>query len=170
MLRTMTRGPHLLDADIRALGGIASAGELLDLGYTRDALRLWGDGRLSRRLRRGWYGLRDLPEEVVAAWVAGGSLACISALEMVALRGRPGDAESPADADADADADAAERAALHICVPTTAARIPRTAAIYGRTVPIIVHWSTADFHAGTRASVTSTTAERQAWRCERRAP
>jgi len=92
----MTRGPHLLDADIRALGGIASAAELLDLGYTRDALRLWGDGRLSRRLRRGWYGLPDLPEEVVAAWVAGGSLACISALEMAALRGRPGDAESPA--------------------------------------------------------------------------
>ena len=172
MLRTMTRGPHLLDADIRALGGIASAAELLDLGYTRDALRLWGDGRLSRRLRRGWYGLRDLPEEVVAAWVAGGSLACISALQMAALRGRPGDAESPAAAPAAAvpPATGVDRAALHICVPTTAARIPQTAAMCGRTVPIIVHWSTVDFRAGTRASVTSTTAERQARRCERRAP
>lgn len=176
MLRTMTRGPYLLDADIRELGGIASAAELLDLGYTRDALRLWGDGRRSRRLRRGWYGLRDLPEEVVAAWAAGGSLACISALEMAARRERLGDPESPA-ARAPAPAAAArapaarvDRAALHICVPTTAARIPRTAAMYGRTVPIIVHWSTADFRAGTRASVTSTTAERQVRRCERRAP
>lgn len=147
----MTRSPIHLDTDIRSLGGIASAAELLDLGYTRDALRLWGDGRRSRRLRRGWYAVRDLPEEVVAAWDAGGVLACVSALALA----RPGTASRAPDE-------------LHICVPRTASRIPRTVPLRGRDVRVVAHWSTADHESGTRRGVDAATAVRQARRCARR--
>ncbi len=165
----MTRSPIHLDTDIRALGGIASAAELLDLGYTRDALRLWGDGRRSRRLRRGWYALRDLPEEIVAAWDAGGVLACVSALDL-ASPGRAATATTPA-----ASAIPTGVATLgsmpdelHICVPRTASRIPRTVPLRGHDVHVVVHWSTADHESGTRRGVDGATAVRQARRCARR--
>ncbi len=147
----MTRSPIHLDADIRALGGIASAAELLDLGYTRDALRLWGDGRRSRHLRRGWYALRDLPEEVTAAWDAGGVVACVSVLDLATSREA---SRAPEE--------------LHICVPRTASRIPRTVLLRGRDVRIVAHWSTADHGSGTRRGVDAATAVRQARRCARR--
>lgn len=147
----MTRSPIHLDSDIRSFGGIASAAELLDLGYTRDALRLWGDGRRSRRLRRGWYALRDLPEEVVAAWDAGGVLACVTMLDLA----------TPTTVSRAPDE-------LHICVPRTASRIPRTVLLRGHDVRVVVHWSTADHESGTRRGVDATTAVRQARRCARR--
>ncbi|WAB83793.1 hypothetical protein OVN20_12255 [Microcella daejeonensis] len=147
----MTRSPIHLGADIRALGGIASAAELLDLGYTRDALRLWSDGRRSRRLRRGWYALRDLPEEVTAAWDAGGMLACVS---LLALASRAPATRVPDE--------------LHVCVPRTASRIPWTVLLHGRDVSIVAHWSTADHESGTRRGVDAATAVRQARRCARR--
>ncbi|WAB81644.1 hypothetical protein OVN18_01070 [Microcella daejeonensis] len=148
----MTRSPIHLDADIRALGGIASAAELLDLGYTRDALRLWGDGRRSRRLRRGWYALRDLPEEVTAAWDAGGVLACVS---LLALASRAPTTRVPDE--------------LHICMPRSASRIPRIVPLRGRELRVVAHWSTADYGSGTRRGVDARTAVRQARHCRRRA-
>ncbi len=162
----MTRSPIHLDTDIRSLGGIASAAELLDLGYTRDALRLWGDGHRSRRVRRGWYAVRDLPEEVVAAWDAGGVLACVSLLASA------GDT-SPATTSASAIAARAGMLSrlpdeLQICVPRTASRIPRTVPLRGRDARVVVHWSTADHNSGTRRGVDAATAVRQARRCARR--
>jgi len=134
---------------------------------------LWGEGLRSRRLRHGWYGVRDLPVEVRDAWVAGGSLACISALALAARSSQPPGgtgtaAPSPRSTRAGTSSgpDLASTA-LHICVPTSAARIPRTSLMGGRTVPVIVHWSTADFTSGSRLSVTPATAERQARQCRK---
>ena len=69
------------DAFIRHRGGIVRRSELLAAGWTPDELRiafgLWGR---PERVRRGWYCVPELPDEIRRAWAAGGPLACISAV------------------------------------------------------------------------------------------
>jgi len=73
-------GPQALDGYLSARGGIVSFAELRSLGYDEDLLRVLLGRRRLVRLRHGWYGSPDLPEDIRRGWAAGGPLACISAL------------------------------------------------------------------------------------------
>ncbi|KQV25707.1 hypothetical protein [Yonghaparkia sp. Root332] len=72
--------PQALDDYLSACGGIVSFAELRSLGYDEDLLRVALGRRRLVRLRHGWYGTPDLPQDVRRGWAAGGPLACISAL------------------------------------------------------------------------------------------
>ncbi len=88
---------------IRRFGGIASRRELLRLSPLSET-DFWFAlhyGRLDR-IRQGWYASSDLPADARAAWVAGGPLACVSALAHYGMLD-PGES--------------AEQLALHICLP-----------------------------------------------------
>ncbi len=65
---------------IRELGGIATTGELIALGYyPQHLLVLAAFGRIVR-IRKGWYASTDVDEAVIQARRVGGVLACMSAL------------------------------------------------------------------------------------------
>lgn len=133
---------------IRRLGGIASRRELLRLSHLTET-DFWFAlhyGRLDR-IRQGWYASSDLPADARAAWVAGGPLACVSALAHYGMVD---------------EADAAVETALHICLPADGH--------IGRDAPdnLVVHWSTADRYSGSRRAVSPAVALRQARVCARR--
>ena len=65
---------------IRELGGIATTGELIALGYYPQHLLVLAElGRIVR-IRKGWYASTDVDEAVIHARRVGGVLACMSAL------------------------------------------------------------------------------------------
>jgi hypothetical protein len=70
-----------IERDIERYGGIAATSELLWLGHDPELLRMLSDHRRIIRIRKGWYGSRNLPESVVMAWRVGGTLTCLSALQ-----------------------------------------------------------------------------------------
>ena len=83
------------DPVIRRYGGLAARRELRHAGWSEtDLWFAWNYGNLDR-IRIGWYASSDLPTDARAAWVAGGPLACVSALAhygMLETRQRkPGD-------------------------------------------------------------------------------
>lgn len=85
-------------------------------------------GRL-HRLCRGWYGARDLPAAVRAAWAHGGPLACVSALQFL-------DAIDVDDLDDQPP----------VCRPARAHRLRYTG-------PATIHWSDDAYRSGTRGCV-----------------
>ena len=133
---------------IRRLGGIASRRELLRLSHLTET-DFWFAlhyGRLDR-IRQGWYASSDLPADARAAWVAGGPLACVSALAHYGML-EPGESADPEP--------------LHICLPADGH--------VGCEPPddLVVHWSTADRYSGSRRAVSPAVALRQARTCARR--
>lgn len=132
------------DPVIRRLGGIASRRELRRAGWSEtDLWFAWRYGELDR-IRIGWYAASDLPANARAAWIAGGPLACVSAL---AFNGTLPPQEG------------ADQHALHIALPADGH--------VGRHAPadLVVHWSTADRYSGTRQAVAPSVALRQARGC-----
>lgn len=73
------------DAFIRYRGGIVRRADLLRAGWSADELRIaYGMWGRPERLRRGWYCVPELPEDIRRAWAAGGPLACICAVRWYA--------------------------------------------------------------------------------------
>lgn len=135
------------DPVIRRYGGIAARRELRRAGWSEtDLWFAWRYGNLDR-IRIGWYASSDLPGDARAAWVAGGPLACVSALAHYGML----DLGAPAD-----------QRALHICLPADGH--------VGRDAPddLVVHWSTTDRYSGSRRAVSPAVALRQAHGCARR--
>lgn len=67
---------------MRARGGIVRRSDFLVAGWTADELRIaYGFYGRPERLRRGWYCVPELPDDVRRAWKAGGPLACVSAIQ-----------------------------------------------------------------------------------------
>lgn len=135
------------DPVIRRLGGIAARRELRQAGWHEtDLWFAWRYGNLDR-IRIGWYASSDLPADARAAWVAGGPLACVSALVHYGML-------EPGGADGDR--------ALHICLPA--------GGHVGQDAPddLVVHWSTTDRYSGSRRAVSPSVALRQARACRDR--
>lgn len=135
--------------DVRALGGLASLGELLDRGHWREWIEIAVMYRKLIRVRKGWYALADEAEAVIRAWRVGGRLACRSAVAF----------------HAGADVDT-----LHVEVPPNAARL-RSPHYAKRRLShddgVVVHW-VSDPTDGQRRAVPLERALRQAGEC--RAP
>jgi hypothetical protein len=168
MLRTVKRrsgpptGTGYLPPRVRRLldrrGGIVSTRELLFVGIDQSMLELFRDYGSLQAVRQGWHCSPQLPAVIRLAWRFGGPLACTSALEFyeAAEHGIPRDGLSIAQP-------------IHVCVPSNAPRVPSPdllARRWGIPVPDapIIHWSTADFHSGTRAAVSLSSATAQAAR------
>lgn len=134
------------DPVIRRYGGIAARRELRREGWSEtDLWFAWHYGNLDR-IRIGWYASSDLPADARAAWVAGGPLACVSALAHYGMLAFV-EVVDPA---------------LHICLPADGH--------VGRDAPedLVVHWSTADRYSGSRRAVSPAVALRQARTCAHR--
>lgn len=129
---------------IRRLGGIASRRELLRGSHLSET-DFWFAIHYRRldRIRQGWYAASDLPADARAAWKAGGPLACVSALAHYGTL-------VPSEVDDHA---------LHISLPANGH--------VARDAPdgLVVHWSTADWHSGSRRAVSLAVALRQARGC-----
>lgn len=135
------------DPVIRRYGGIAARRELRHAGWSEtDLWFAWNYGNLDR-IRIGWYASSDLPTDARAAWVAGGPLACVSALAHYGMLESRESAVDPA---------------LHICLPADGH--------VGRDAPdgLVVHWSTADRYSGSRQAESPAVALRQVRTCARR--
>jgi very-short-patch-repair endonuclease len=63
-------------------GGIAATHQLYEDGHTRDSIRRAVHRGEVRRVRQGWYAIRNLPEAVVEAARVGGTLTCLSSLKL----------------------------------------------------------------------------------------
>jgi hypothetical protein len=60
--------------------GIATLQEFLTAGLDRELVRMAVDYGRIVRIRKGWYGVTDLTDDVVRAVRVGGRLGCVSAL------------------------------------------------------------------------------------------
>lgn len=139
-----------IETDLRALGGVGTAAELISRGHTADMLRLWSDYGRIVKVRKGVYVERAASPDVVEALRVGGRLACISAAVHLGL------------------IDGTCRS-LHISVPREMSRL-RTRHNARRKLTdfpdesVVLHWSrTAP--AGDRQSVSADTALSQMSRC-----
>lgn len=140
-------------------GGIVSTSELRSVDLHQTLLELYRDYRALQAVRQGWHCSPELPQVIRLAWRFGGPLACTSALEYhkAAENGIPLDEWTIT-------------LPIHVCVPSNAPRVPSPellACRWGIPVPDapIIHWSTTDFHSGTRAAVSPSRAAAQAARC-----
>lgn len=141
-------GFDVFEPIIRRFGGIASRCELLAVGraagWTETDFRFAQIYGHLDRIRPGWYASHDLPADARAGWRAGGPLACVSALAHYGLLTPPRNSDD---------------ALLHICLPGDG-RLP-----HGAPADLVVHWSTADRHSGTRRAVDPLVAAHQARTC-----
>ncbi len=130
---------------IRELGGIATTGELVALGYHPQHLRVLAEFGRIVRIRKGWYANNDVAETVIQARRVGGILACMSALA------HHGWCEP-------------EPNLLHVSVPRSASRL-RSPTRAGST-RVVIHWSRRG-PTGDRQAVSLGEAIAQAHSCTR---
>ena len=119
------------------LGGLARTSELVANGDEVEWLRIARNYGKHIHVRQGWWALPDTPRDVLAAWRAGGRLACVSALAYHGVTVELG-----------------ERLHVELAANSRGARNPLVA----------VHWST-DQRNGDRRAVSVEVALRQASRC-----
>ena len=62
-------------------GGLVRTSELLAIGMEPEWIRIARNYGTLIQVRKGWWALPGTPPLVLAAWRAGGRLACVSALE-----------------------------------------------------------------------------------------
>lgn len=126
-------------------GGIASRRELVAMGCWETELDLLVVYRPVVRVRKGWFALTSVPAPSIAAWRVGGTLACVSALQLHTLG-----------------AEAVELP-LHLLVERGASRLRNT-----QTPPCVVHWTRRPV-VRSRVSVSEEAARSQALACRARA-
>ncbi len=137
---------------IRDLGGVATTGELIALGYDRHYLLVMAEFGHIVRIRKGWYATNDVDELVIQARRVGGVLACLSALAHY------GWCEP-------------EPEVLHVSVPRSASRLRPPQDVRRRrgdaqSTRIILHWSRRA-PTGDRQAVSLGEAIAQAHSCTR---
>jgi len=76
------RDMFFVENSIRKRGGLVRTWELAADGVTAEFVDLAVERGLIQRLRRGWYAAPDLDPAVASAIRIGGTLACLSALEL----------------------------------------------------------------------------------------
>jgi very-short-patch-repair endonuclease len=116
-----------LQVVVAGMGGVARALELSRRGMGRGLVaQAVQDGELIK-VRKGWYALPDLAEEVVHAARVGGALACVSAARHHGLWVPP------------------VQQAIHVAVPASAARLrqPRDSRkrLSQDPAAVVVHWT-----------------------------
>lgn len=125
--------------DIRRLGGIAKASELLKAGHSPEAIRATVVAGGIIRIRKGWYANLEVAPDAVRAFRVGGSLDCVSAAEYHGLW-------------------VPDHSGLHLAVPRRASRL-RTADDFRKRLAVhpddqvFVHWMRRD-PVGDRQAVT----------------
>ena len=130
---------HPVERAVRELGGIASTAEILQRGNETDMIRWVALYGKIRSIRRGWYGVPDLPADSFRAWKAGGRLTCISAAAHLGLWPyRP--------------------EVLHVRVAANASRVERSP-------NVVLHWSRGPA-TGTRLAVSVDEALATIRRCQ----
>src|SRR5690606_40860726 len=67
-----------LSDDIRQLGGLAPAHELLRLGWTYRTLDYAARQGWVQRVRNGWYALTEIDELLSSTWRVGGLATCVN--------------------------------------------------------------------------------------------
>lgn len=127
-----------LSSDIRDLGGLAPAHELLRLGWTYRILDHAVRRGWVQRIRNGWYALNETEEMLASAWRVGGLLTCVNGTASHRMWTPP----DPR---------------LHVVVPPHHARMRRSddRRIRLASEPddsVVVHWRDADAHDRFRAS------------------
>ena len=137
---------------IRALGGIATTGELIEAGYNPQYLRVLAEFGRIVRIRKGWYASTEVDQAVIQARRVGGTLACMSALA------HHGWCEP-------------EPSVLHVSVPRSASRLrspegPRDMREPAGSMQVVVHWSRRA-PTGDRQAVSLGEAIAQAHSCTR---
>lgn len=118
-------------------GGLVRTGELLAAGDDPEWIRMARNYGTLVQVRKGWWALPGTPAEVMAAWRAGGRLACVSAL---AFHG--------------ATIDLRDNLHIEVAARSKGARRPG----------VVVHWS-SDQTSGDRGAVSIEVAARQAKQC-----
>ena len=137
---------------IRALGGIATTGELITAGYNPQYLRVLAEFGRIVRIRKGWCASTEVDQAVIQARRVGGALACMSALA------HHGWCEP-------------EPNVLHVSVPRSASRPrsregPRDTREPAGSMQVVVHWSRRA-PTGDRQAVSLGEAIAQAHSCTR---
>lgn len=138
---------------IRELGGIATTGELIAVGYHPQHLIVLAEFGRIVRIRKGWYANIDVDETVIQARRVGGVLACMSALA------HHGWCEP-------------EPNVLHVSVPRSASRLrppqgarpPKDTKDIAASTRVVVHWSRRG-PTGNRQAVSLGEAIAQAHSC-----
>ncbi|TAL46366.1 MAG: hypothetical protein EPN91_00370 [Salinibacterium sp.] len=130
-----------LDAMIRRLGGLVTAAELEARGLHPQVLSMAAYSKKVIRVRKGWYSIADVPQDVRDACAVGGRLGCVSALAHHGL------AEPPNE--------------LHVALHRSASRLR-----LDPTRIVVLHWSRAEL-TGDRHAVSVEQARQQAVRCAR---
>jgi very-short-patch-repair endonuclease len=135
--------------DVTDLGGVAATHELLARGHTE--ARIWRAAREGdvTRVRKGWYAVPSLHQDILGALRVGGRLACVSAAKLSGLW-------------------IPDEPALHVAVAETASRL-RTPSNHRQRLAahpdtgVVVHWS--DSRRGSRLVVSPSQACAQAFSC-----
>jgi very-short-patch-repair endonuclease len=135
--------------DVTDVGGVAATRELLARGHTE--ARIWRAAREGdiTRVRKGWYAIPSLHQDILAALRVGGRLACVSAAKLSGLW-------------------IPDEPALHVAVPETASRL-RTPSNHRQRLAahpdagVVVHWS--DSQRGSRLVVSPSESCAQAFAC-----
>jgi very-short-patch-repair endonuclease len=140
-----------IEAEIRRIGGIASASELRAAGFSPGYLRAAMSSNTITRVRKGWYANADADVDVLRAWRVGGRLACVSAAAHHGLWAL------------------GTWTTLHVSVPVTAARLRTPRSHQQRLVETPdadtrIHWDGPNRY-GDRIAVPIEDALVQAFRC-----
>ena len=140
-----------IEAEIRRIGGIASASELRAAGFSPGYLRAATSSNTITRVRKGWYANAGASVDVLRAWRVGGRLACVSAAAHHGLWVL------------------GTWTTLHVSVPVTAARLRAPRSHQRRLVETPdadtrIHWDGPNRY-GDRVAVPVENAIVQAFRC-----
>lgn len=127
-----------LSTDIRSLGGLAPARELLPRGWTYRTLSYAARNGWVQRVRNGWYALNEIDELLTSAWRVGGLLSCVTGAASHGMWVPPDEH-------------------LHVAVPPHHARMRRhddhrTRLSEEPDERVVVHWRDVDAHDRFRAA------------------